>query len=199
VVIIHLGCQLPDTSAQPTRTIGLETGWGIAAPHCPYSVLLPMGFTLPRPLLARAVSSYLTLSPFPAQLAGGLLSVALSLGFAGQCPLPQPDVIRHRVSMEPGLSSVRIFSETANSNHPTDWQKWYRRDGEIGQGGMETVSYPHTCHPGCGVCLIISIPAFAVPVIIASSPDQMLCLLANKSKGFASRNLNVPPQLGETR
>jgi len=82
VVIIHLGCQLPDTSAQPTRTIGLETGWSITAPHCPYSVLLPMGFTLPRPLLARAVSSYLTLSPFPALNTGGLLSVALSLGFA---------------------------------------------------------------------------------------------------------------------
>jgi hypothetical protein len=46
----------------------------------------------------RAVRSYRTLSPLPAD-AGGLLSVALSLG------LPPPDVIRHRVSMEPGLSS----------------------------------------------------------------------------------------------
>jgi len=27
VVIIHLGWQLPDTSTQPTRTIGLKTGW----------------------------------------------------------------------------------------------------------------------------------------------------------------------------
>jgi len=34
---------------------------------------------------------------------GGLFSVALSLGF------PPPDVIRHRSSMEPGLSSPAAF------------------------------------------------------------------------------------------
>ncbi len=49
----------------------------------------------------RAVRSYRTVSPLPAACAaGGLFSVALSLG------LPPPDVIRHRVSMEPGLSSA---------------------------------------------------------------------------------------------
>ena len=36
----------------------------------------------------------------PRRLRGGLLSVALSLGS------PPPDVIRHRISMEPGLSSL---------------------------------------------------------------------------------------------
>ena len=35
--------------------------------------------------------------------AGGLLSVALSLGS------PPPDVIRHHVSLEPGLSSTRGY------------------------------------------------------------------------------------------
>ena len=45
-----------------------------------------------------AVGSYPTLSPLPSE-EGGLLSVALSLG------LPQPEVIRHRSSLEPGLSS----------------------------------------------------------------------------------------------
>jgi hypothetical protein len=45
----------------------------------------------------RAVRSYRTVSPLPC---GGLFSVALSLG------LPPPDVIRHRVSVEPGLSST---------------------------------------------------------------------------------------------
>ncbi len=45
----------------------------------------------------RAVRSYRTVSPLPC---GGLFSVALSLG------LPPPDVIRHRVSVEPGLSSA---------------------------------------------------------------------------------------------
>ena len=45
----------------------------------------------------RAVRSYRTVSPLPR---GGLFSVALSLG------LPPPEVIRHRVSVEPGLSSA---------------------------------------------------------------------------------------------
>ena len=45
----------------------------------------------------RAVRSYRTVSPLPR---GGLFSVALSLGL-----LP-PEVIRHRVSVEPGLSST---------------------------------------------------------------------------------------------
>ncbi len=45
----------------------------------------------------RAVRSYRTVSPLPF---GGFFSVALSLG------LPPPEVIRHRVSVEPGLSSA---------------------------------------------------------------------------------------------
>ncbi len=45
----------------------------------------------------RAVRSYRTVSPLPC---GGLFSVALSLG------LPPPEVIRHRVPVEPGLSST---------------------------------------------------------------------------------------------
>ncbi len=51
----------------------------------PYSVLLPVGFAVPRLLPMRAVRSYRTLSPLPAfaeTWAGGLLSVALSLTFA---------------------------------------------------------------------------------------------------------------------
>jgi len=55
-----------------------------------------------------AVRSYRTLSPLPScankASEGGLLSVALSLG------LPPPGVTRHRVSVEPGLSSPRQVS-----------------------------------------------------------------------------------------
>ena len=74
--------------------------------------LAPGGVYHAVPVAGPAVRSYRTLSPFPAALkfrrarpcvasggAGGLLSVALSLG------LPPPDVIRHRISVEPGLSS----------------------------------------------------------------------------------------------
>ena len=58
---------------------------------------------------AGAVRSYRTISPLPrtalheAARRGGLFSVALSLGS------PPPDVIRHRMSMEPGLSSPATF------------------------------------------------------------------------------------------
>jgi len=48
----------------------------------------------------RAVRSCRTLSTLPRRNAGGFLSVALSLG------LPPPEVIRHRFSLEPGLSSA---------------------------------------------------------------------------------------------
>jgi hypothetical protein len=54
-----------------------------------------------------AVRSYRTLSPLPSfaeASKGGLLSVALSLGS------PPPGVTRHRVSVEPGLSSPRQVS-----------------------------------------------------------------------------------------
>lgn len=59
----------------------------------------PGGVCRAADVAARAVRSYRTLSPLPGQSRGGMLSVALSLG------LPQPDVIRHRSSLEPGLSS----------------------------------------------------------------------------------------------
>jgi len=53
------------------------------------------------------VRSYRTFSPLPRRgpkaKAGGSFSVALSLGS------PPPDVIRHRMSMEPGLSSPAAF------------------------------------------------------------------------------------------
>ena len=88
---------------QPTRTAARKHAWiGQARPCRPYSVLLPVGFTVPAPSPETAVRSYRTLSPLPAdQVGGGLLSVALSLGS------PPPGVTRHRVSVEPGLSSPR--------------------------------------------------------------------------------------------
>jgi hypothetical protein len=91
------------------------------APRRPYSVLLPVGFAVP---LALPQARCALTAPFhpcrgapslPPPLErgcsprlrrgqgrgrrGGLFSVALSLGS------PPPDVIRHRMSMEPGLSS----------------------------------------------------------------------------------------------
>src|SRR5580704_16876469 len=81
-----------------------------------YLVLLPVGFSLPPPLPAARCALTAPFHPcrprgFPKR-AGGILSVALSLGS------PPPGVTRHRTSMEPGLSSPRA---TAESGHPTVW------------------------------------------------------------------------------
>lgn len=69
-----------------------------------------------------AVRSYRTISTLPSGFArrlrriGGVISVALSLGS------PPADVIRHRVSVEPGLSSppraLRLHAATKKSGHP---------------------------------------------------------------------------------
>ena len=106
--------------ALPTRTAGPETGlrfypraapirycsrWGLPCRTCCQirGGLLPHPFTLTRPAHRRS---------------GGLLSVALSLGS------PPPDVIRHRVSMEPGLSSPAAFRHLSErpSGQLTDLQ-----------------------------------------------------------------------------
>jgi len=64
------------------------------------------------PVAGSAVRSYRTFSPLPrAEAPGGSISVALSLGS------PPPDVIRHRVSVEPGLSSL-----ASESGRPADWR-----------------------------------------------------------------------------
>src|SRR4051812_42528349 len=84
--------------ARPTRT-------AIRKPiTCrPYLVLLPVGLALP-PLLPRTRCA-LT-APFQPcrtfRVLGGVISVALSLGS------PPPDVIRYRLSVEPGLSSTLL-------------------------------------------------------------------------------------------
>ena len=64
------------------------------------------------PVAGSAVRSYRTFSPLPhIEMRGGSISVALSLGS------PPPDVIRHRVSVEPGLSSL-----ANESGRPADWR-----------------------------------------------------------------------------
>ena len=83
---------------------GAESAWTREAPMPSLFGLAPGGVCLAVPVAGAAVRSYRTLSPFPAGAertarAGGLLSVALSLGS------PPPGVTRHRLSVEPGLSS----------------------------------------------------------------------------------------------
>ena len=77
--------------------------------------LAPGGVYLAVAVAGDAVRSYRTFSPLPAseKPAGGLLSVALSLGS------PPPGVTRHRVSVEPGLSSPACA--IGEGGHPAVW------------------------------------------------------------------------------
>lgn len=113
---------------QPTRTAGLTSPRGVIAcaigPHLPSLFgFAPGGVYHAGSVAGAAVRSYRTFSPLPVYAAfaattwqawaclaeaqraeaGGSFSVALSLG------LPPPDVIRHRMSREPGLSSPAAF------------------------------------------------------------------------------------------
>jgi len=78
--------------------------------------LAPGGVCRAADVAAGAVRSYRTISPLPrlnATRRGGMFSVALSLGSH------PPDVIRHRLPAEPGLSSPATF-RFRRSGRPTD-------------------------------------------------------------------------------
>ncbi len=112
------GTFVAERLARPTRTAARKCASPAVKPaRRPYLVLLPVGFAMPLPLPVARCALTAPFHPyrpagFPAK-AGGLLSVALSLGS------PPPDVIRHRISVEPGLSSPR---ETSGSGHPAIWR-----------------------------------------------------------------------------
>gem|GEM_PF-2357433 len=88
-----------DRLQQPTRTSGAVTPAGEPARH-PYSVLLQAGFTVPSPLPSTRWALTPPFHPYRPRKAGGLLSVALSLGS------PRAGVTRRLFTMEPGLSST---------------------------------------------------------------------------------------------
>ena len=100
---IHLGRPSPGASRdRPGRLIRKPTA-AVRDRLAPLYGLAPGGVCRAGPVAGPAVRSYRTLSPLPAGLtarAGGLLSVALSLGS------PPPGVTRLRASVEPGLSST---------------------------------------------------------------------------------------------
>lgn len=104
---IHLGRMLPPASCNPPGRL-IRKLITRPKPDAPSLFgLAPNGVYHATPVTGSAVGSYPTLSPLPANtpqgMTGGLLSVALSLRS------PSPGVTRHRVSMEPGLSSLATF------------------------------------------------------------------------------------------
>ena len=106
------GTGIAPSLEQPTRAAAWITPGCRSCPRrpCrPYSVLLPVGFavplTLPQARCALTAPFHPCLCGLPR--AGGLLSVALSLGS------PPAAVSRHRRSLEPGLSSTgRVWPQS---------------------------------------------------------------------------------------
>ena len=109
-----------------------------------YSVLLPVGFTLP-PLLPGARCAFA--APFrpcprePNSCAGGLFSVALSLGS------PPPAVSRHRIPVEPGLSSApRGTAAVQPSGKRAAWTPSRDASSYSGQGIRSNGRHGHESH-----------------------------------------------------
>ena len=106
------GTRLAARLTRPTRTARRECPAPGAPCGAPPSLfgLAPGGVYPAAPVARGAVRSCRTVSPLPAgppglpgdPCAGGLFSVALSLGS------PPPAVGRHRIPVEPGLSSIRL-------------------------------------------------------------------------------------------
>src|SRR5689334_1530494 len=121
------GTRLATRLTRPTRAAGREDPCdrvGSEIPthrRRPYSVLLPMGFALPPPLPEARCALAAPFRPCPRDrtacairpCTGGLFSVALSLGS------PPPAVNRHRIPVEPGLSSADAIS--VNGGRPAVW------------------------------------------------------------------------------
>ena len=104
---IPLGRPLPGASRD-------RPGWqggnapDLAVRH-PYLVLLPVGFALPPPSPGTRCALTAPFHPCrPANRVWRCVSVALSLGS------PPPGVTRHRISVEPGLSSPRRSEERSS-------------------------------------------------------------------------------------
>jgi hypothetical protein len=115
------GTDLTARLARPTRAADRKHSRTLASPQDagrPYSVLLPVGFTLPISLPKPRCALTAPFHPYPIcrNKTGGLFSVALSLGS------PPPDVIRHRISVEPGLSSTNVFTYWQRPSNRLDFR-----------------------------------------------------------------------------
>ena len=100
---------------QPTRTAGLTSPRGVIAqseqPATPSLFGFAPGGVCPAALVADgAVRSYRTFSPLPhPKTRRFVLCGTFPEVFPARAAKTPPDVIRHRLSMEPGLSSLAAF------------------------------------------------------------------------------------------
>ena len=112
--ICDVCCQTP-VATNPGDGSKTSSVPGCPARGHPYLVLLPVGFALPRLLPAARCALTAPFHPYPSRRTGGLFSVALSLG------LPPAAVSRHRVFVEPGLSSRPCERATVRPTGSATW------------------------------------------------------------------------------
>ena len=135
---------------QPTRMTGPDRPEAFAPASFLFG-LAPGGVCRAVSVAGNAVRSYRTVSPLPrlnATRRGGLFSVALSLGFDPRLrgDRPPPDVIRHRLSMEPGLSSPATFRHWRGAAvRPTDGIGMGIPERYVKRRGATALRKPHNC------------------------------------------------------
>ena len=114
---IHLGRPLPDASRdQPGRRRG--NALGPQSPYCPYSVLLPVGFTMPSPLPGMRCALTAPFHPYRPGLRPGRRSA-----FCGTFPrvapagcYPAPCFRGARTFLPPNRSGGRPSGRLAGQN-----------------------------------------------------------------------------------
>jgi len=133
---IPLRRQLPDAFSNLPGRLGSGHPSRDGSPAPPLFGLAPGGVCPAACVAASAVRSYRTISPLPLRPtrrrvteSGGLFSVALSLGSR------PPDVIRHRMSMEPGLSSRTTFRHWSERPSSRLTSKGWGRRAITSRGG----------------------------------------------------------------
>ena len=154
---------------QPTRTAGFghRSGTRRLATMRPAPSLFgfaPGGVCHAIGVAADAVRSYRTISPLPrltprSARRGGLFSVALSLGS------PPPDVIRHRMSMEPGLSSPATFRPLPERPSSRLTQEEWGGEGRR-QGWIEFVD--NNAEGACPLPTVTIAPEVTAPTVCAN-------------------------------
>ncbi len=108
---------------RPTRATGLKTGWQLALPRCPYSVLLPMGFSMPQPLLDARWALTPPFHPCPKRT-GSPQAVCFLLHFplgSRDGPLPSRKLSGIVFPWSPDFPPVRPFS-TCTGDRPAGWR-----------------------------------------------------------------------------
>ena len=130
----------PDAT-NPGSGAGTPLAAALRPCRLPLFGLAPGGVYPATPVARGAVRSYRTVSPLPSPFwgSGGLFSVALSLGS------PPPAVSRHRIPVEPGLSSTRL---APGSGRPAVWRARFGRGawGSQARHGGGRLARRAPCH-----------------------------------------------------